>query len=140
MTNDKPTYNKYLQLDKILNGQKCLSSVLKEPVHDEMLFIIIHQVYELWFKQIIHEIQSIIKYFSVKNIKETSINTIVSRLERVNNIQKITIDQIHILESMTPMDFLEFRDLLSPASGFQSVQFRMIENLLGLTKLFMINT
>ena len=134
MSKNKPTYNKYLQLNKILNGQKRLSNALKEPIHDEMLFIIIHQVYELWFKQIIHEIQSVIKYFNVNDVKETSINTIVSRLERINDIQKITIDQIHVLESMTPMDFLEFRDLLSPASGFQSVQFRIIENLLGLKR------
>ena len=134
MTNDKPTYEKYLQLNKILNSQKRRSDILKNSVHDEMLFIIIHQIYELWFKQIIFEIDSIIKYFNNKNIQDTSINTIVSRLERINDIQKIIIDQIHILESMTPMDFLEFRDLLSPASGFQSVQFRVIENLLGLKR------
>ena len=129
---DKPTYSKYLQLDKILNAQKSLSDIAGKPIHDEMLFILIHQVYELWFKQIIHELDSIIGYFSNKSIEEMNINMIVSRLNRINDIQKLTINQIDILKSMTPMDFLEFRDLLNPASGFQSVQFRIIENALGL--------
>jgi len=132
MSSDKPTYSKYLQLNKILDSQKQLSNSLDKPIHDEMLFIIIHQIYELWFKQIMHEIDSVLDYFSNPSIKETNINTIVSRLERIHNIQKIAINQIDILKSMTPMDFLEFRDLLNPASGFQSTQFRMIENSLGL--------
>ena len=63
---EKPTYKKYLQLDKVLNSQKLRSKVLENPIHDEMLFIIIHQVYELWFKQIIHEIDSVVKYFDKK--------------------------------------------------------------------------
>ncbi len=128
----KPTYSNYLQLNKILDAQERRSEVLDKPIHDEMLFIIIHQVYELWFKQIIHEIDSIIFYFNNPKIDETNINTIVSRLNRVHDIQKIAISQIDILKSMTPMDFLEFRDLLNPASGFQSMQFRVIENALGL--------
>ena len=128
----KPTYSKYLQLEKILDAQKSLSNLAGKPIHDEILFIIIHQIYELWFKQIIHEIDSIVKYFSNKSIEEMNINIIVSRLNRINDIQKITISQIDILKSMTPMDFLEFRDLLNPASGFQSFQFRIIENALGL--------
>ena len=132
MKSAKPTYNKYLQLNKILDAQDRLSSVLDKPVHDEMLFIIIHQIYELWFKQIIHEIDSIILYFKNPKVTETNINTIVGRLNRVHDIQKIAITQIDILKSMTPMDFLEFRDLLNPASGFQSTQFRIIENALGL--------
>ncbi len=129
---NKPTYSKYLQLNKILNAQKSLSDIAGKPIHDEMLFILIHQVYELWFKQIIHELDSIIDYFSNESIEEMNINMIVSRLNRINDIQKLTINQIDILKSMTPMDFLEFRDLLNPASGFQSVQFRIIENALGL--------
>ena len=129
---DKPTYSKYLQLNKILNAQKSLSNIAGKPIHDEMLFILIHQVYELWFKQIIHELDSIIDYFSNESIEEMNINMIVSRLNRINDIQKLTINQIDILKSMTPMDFLEFRDLLNPASGFQSIQFRIIENALGL--------
>jgi len=129
---EKPTYSKYLQLDKILDAQNRLSDSTGKPIHDEMLFIVIHQIYELWFKQIIHEIDSIINYFSSESIQEVNINIIVSRLNRINDIQKIAISQIDILKSMTPMDFLEFRDLLNPASGFQSVQFRVIENALGL--------
>ena len=132
MSSKKPTYSKYLQLNKILDAQERRSKVLDKPIHDEMLFIIIHQVYELWFKQIIHEIDSIIFYFNNPKITETNINTIVSRLNRIHDIQKIAISQIDILKSMTPMDFLEFRDLLNPASGFQSMQFRVIENALGL--------
>jgi len=132
MSTKKPTYSNYLQLNKILDAQERRSEVLDRPIHDEMLFIIIHQVYELWFKQIIHEIDSIIFYFNNPKIDETNINTIVNRLNRVHDIQKIAISQIDILKSMTPMDFLEFRDLLNPASGFQSMQFRVIENALGL--------
>jgi len=134
MNNKKITYSKYLQLDKILEGQNPLSNISGKPIHDETLFIIIHQIYELWFKQIIHEIDSVINYFSNPSIKETNINTVVSRLNRINDIQKIALSQIDILKSMTPMDFLEFRDLLNPASGFQSAQFRIIENSLGLKK------
>ena len=134
MSKEKPTYSKYLQLDKILDGQDPLSDISGKPIHDETLFIIIHQIYELWFKQIIHEIDSIIYYFSNPSIKETNINTVVSRLNRIHDIQKIALNQIDILKSMTPMDFLEFRDLLNPASGFQSAQFRIIENALGLKK------
>jgi len=132
MKHTKPSYSKYLQLDKILDSQELLSNGLDEPVHDEMLFIIIHQIYELWFKQIIHELDFVIGCFDSKFINEKDINLCVNRLDRVHNIQKIALKQIHILESMTPMDFLEFRDLLNPASGFQSAQFRMIENKLGL--------
>ena len=132
MSSKKPTYSKYLQLDKIIDAQERRSEILDKPIHDEMLFIIIHQIYELWFKQIIHEIDSIIFYFNNPKIDETNINTIVSRLNRIHDIQKIAISQIDILKSMTPMDFLEFRDLLNPASGFQSMQFRVIENALGL--------
>ena len=134
MKNNKPSYKEYLQLDKILDSQDLRSKVLDKPIHDEMLFIIIHQAYELWFKQIIYELESVINYFEENNINEASINAVVLRLERINNIQNLIIDQIKILESMTPMDFLEFRDLLNPASGFQSAQFRVIENLLGLRR------
>jgi len=134
MNKKKTSYSQYLQLDKILDAQSPLSDKVGKPIHDETLFIIIHQIYELWFKQIIHEIDSIIDYFSNLSIQETNINTVVTRLDRIHNIQKIAIDQISILKSMTPMDFLEFRDLLNPASGFQSAQFRVIENSLGLKK------
>ena len=125
-------YQDYLELDKILNSQHPNSAKHGKHAHDEMLFIVIHQVYELWFKQIIYELDSIIDIFSNKDINESNIGTAVSRLERIIEIQKILIDQVGVLETMTPMDFLDFRDFLVPASGFQSKQFRLIENKLGL--------
>jgi len=125
-------YQDYLELDRILNSQHPNSAKQGKYAHDEMLFIIIHQVYELWFKQIIYELDSIISIFSKKDINESNIGTAVSRLERIIEIQKILIDQVGVLETMTPMDFLDFRDYLVPASGFQSKQFRLIENKLGL--------
>ena len=84
-----------------------------------MLFIITHQVYELWFKQILYEIDSIFVVFHAKVIDESQVGIVVSRLHRINEIIQLLIDQIKILETMTPMDFLEFRDLLTPASGFR---------------------
>ncbi|MCX7877572.1 MAG: tryptophan 2,3-dioxygenase [Ignavibacteria bacterium] len=126
-------YADYLQLDSILNAQKLKSSEYGSPAHDEFLFIIVHQVYELWFRQIIHEIDSINEIFSKDNIDEKNIGTAVSRLERITEIQKLLIEQLRVLETMTPLDFLDFRDYLIPASGFQSFQFRLIENKLGLS-------
>ena len=125
-------YKDYLGLNKILDSQNLISDEFDQHAHDEMLFIITHQVYELWFKQIIYELDSILKMFSLKNVDESNIGTSISRLNRIIEIQKILVDQIRVLETMTPMDFLDFRDLLVPASGFQSVQFRKIENKLGL--------
>ncbi len=127
-------YSDYLKLDSILNSQNLKSKERGKPAHDEMLFIIIHQVYELWFKQLLHEIDSILNFFSSSDISESNVSLVVSRLDRIIEIQKILIDQIHILETMTAMDFLEFRDDLFPSSGFQSFQFRLIENKLGLPK------
>jgi tryptophan 2,3-dioxygenase len=100
--------------------------------HDEMLFIIIHQAYELWFKQIIHELKSIHGIFSSEKIDEKDIGISVHRLSRVTDILKLCVQQIGIIETMTPLDFLDFRDYLFPASGFQSYQFRVIETMLGL--------
>ncbi len=125
-------YSDYLKLDSILNSQKLKSQEKGTPAHDEMLFIITHQVYELWFKQLLHEIDSILFFFSSKKVIESNISLAVLRLNRVIEIQKILIDQIRVLETMTAMDFLEFRDDLFPSSGFQSAQFRLIENKLGL--------
>ena len=127
-------YHDYLNLNQILNSQDLNSDKIKKHAHDEMLFIIIHQVYELWFKQIIYELDSIITIFNKNNITESNIGISLSRLERVTVIQKILIDQVAVLETMTPMDFLDFRDLLVPASGFQSKQFRLIENKMGLSQ------
>ena len=135
MTKDKPYppqyYNDYLKLKRILNSQDLKSDEFGAHAHDEMLFIIIHQVYELWFKQIIYELDDLLAIFEEDEINESHVGTAVSRLDRIIEIQKILIDQVRVLETMTPMDFLDFRDFLIPASGFQSVQFRLIENKLG---------
>jgi tryptophan 2,3-dioxygenase len=96
-----------------------------------MLFIIVHQAYELWFKQILWELAEICELFSEPAIDESDMLRIVAHLDRVTEIQKLLIAQIDVLETMTPLDFLEFRNYLIPASGFQSVQFRLIENRLG---------
>ena len=132
--NNAPNYRNYLNLDSLLNAQKLISEKIGKKAHDEMLFIITHQVYELWFKQILYEIDSIFEVFHDKIIDESQVGIAVSRLQRINQIIQLLIDQIKILESMTPMDFLEFRDLLTPTSGFQSGQFRQIENKIGLLK------
>ena len=125
-------YKNYLQLDKILDAQKPESLSLGNEAHEEMLFIIIHQAYELWFKQILHELESVMQFFRSDKIDEENIGLIVSRIERSNKIMKVLVDQIEILETMTSLDFLDFRHYLSPASGFQSHQFRKIELMLGL--------
>src|SRR5690606_3607387 len=100
--------------------------------HDETLFIVVHQVYELWFKQILHEMRSIRDLFISDKIEERSLHSVNERLGRVIKIQKLLIDQLPVMESMTPMDFLEFRDLLVPASGYQSGQYKENEINMGL--------
>ena len=127
-------YSSYLQLDRILNAQTARSAKFGEEAHEETLFIIIHQVYELWFKQIIHELSSIQEMFHSDRVDERNVNVAVERLERVAEIFKVLIEQIRVLETMTPLDFLDFRNYLFPASGFQSVQFRIFENILGLKR------
>ena len=128
-------YGEYLQLDKIIKAQDPVSfGEGKEPAHDEMLFIIIHQAYELWFKQILYEVNSVIGIMSQPRLNDNSpeMQTVVHRMERVVTILNVLVQQIDILETMTPMDFLDFRDMLRPASGFQSWQFKIIEAKLGL--------
>ena len=132
MTDKKLSYGSYLQLDRLLDSQTLKSTELGNPVHDEMLFIIIHQAYELWFKQILHELDSVLDMFNGNYVQEENLGTVVTRFDRIIEIQKLLVNQIGILETMTPMDFLEFRDLLTPSSGFQSAQFRLIENKLGM--------
>jgi tryptophan 2,3-dioxygenase len=107
--------------------------------HDEHLFIVIHQTYELWFKQILHEINSVVDVFSSPYVDEGNVGIAVKRLQRVTEIQRILVSQLSVLETMSPMGFLEFRDFLFPASGFQSVQFRLLENTLGLTEKMRLN-
>lgn len=127
-------YSDYLQLDKILKAQECESDKKGVEAHDEMLFIIIHQAYELWFKQILFEIDSIGKIMSKPAVNDNSneLQTVVHRSDRLITILKVLVHQIDIMETMTPMDFLDFRDLLRPASGFQSWQFKITEAKLGL--------
>lgn len=128
-------YQDYLALDKILDAQHLRSTEVEgKEAHDEMLFIIIHQVYELWFKQIIHELGDVCNFFEKEIIDERNINVSVQRLERVIEILKLLVQQITVLETMTPLDFLDFRNYLFPASGFQSFQFRKVELMLGLKK------
>jgi tryptophan 2,3-dioxygenase len=127
-------YSEYLQLDKILNAQQPESDKEGIRADDEMLFIIIHQSYELWFKQILHELQIVRNIFMQENIHNSApdIYNSVHRLKRISGILEVAVSQMAILETMTPLDFLDFRDLLRPASGFQSIQFKMIEASLGL--------
>jgi tryptophan 2,3-dioxygenase len=132
---EKPMYyGDYLGLDQLLSTQHLESTEHGETVHDEMLFIIVHQSYELWFKQIIWELDSILDIFDADFVEEQQMRTAVARLRRINEIQGLLIQMIGVLETMTPLDFLDFRDYLFPASGFQSAQFRIVENKLGLRR------
>ncbi len=128
-------YSEYLQLDKILNAQTLESDKPgREHAHDEMLFIVIHQSYELWFKQVMYEVGSVMEIFSKSKISDNSpdLYMVHHRLKRVVNIMHMLVSKIDIIETMTPLDFLDFRDLLRPASGFQSIQFKLLEAALGL--------
>ncbi|KAI5738228.1 hypothetical protein M8J77_004363 [Diaphorina citri] len=139
---DEPTptrgqldYSEYLKLDRLLSCQQMLSvnNVQGLPaIHDEHLFIITHQAYELWFKQILFELDSIRHIFNDSILDESRTLEILKRLHRIVSIFKILVDQVSILETMSPLDFMQFRDYLTPASGFQSLQFRLMENKLGL--------
>lgn len=132
--NQKPIYYpEYLHLPKLLDSQHPKSKEIGKEAHDEMLFIIVHQAYELWFKQILHEFKPVLEIFSQDFVDESKLGFILARFERIIRIQDVLQKQLEILETMTPMDFLEFRDLLIPASGFQSVQFKTLETLMGLT-------
>lgn len=128
-------YGGYLHLDKILDAQYPVSFEKgNEPAHDEMLFIVIHQAYELWFKQILFELDYAMEVFGKEKINDNSedLNLVRHRLRRVISIIQLLNQQVNILDTMTPLDFLEFRNLLTPSSGFQSKQFRLIEASLGL--------
>ena len=125
-------YHNYLELDALLSLQKERSKAAGESGHDETLFIIMHQVCELWFKQILTELDSVLLLFREDRVRETNMHTVLLRLRRVHTIIDLLIEQVRVMETMTPLDFLDFRDYLFPASGFQSMQFRMIESTLGL--------
>ena len=125
-------YPDYLQLDRLLDCQHLESASHDAVAHDEMLFIITHQAYELWFKQILWELDAVRTLFEAEAVAEKRLGKAVSHLIRIVEIQRVIIGQIDVLETMTPLDFLDFRDYLIPASGFQSLQFRLIENKLGI--------
>jgi tryptophan 2,3-dioxygenase len=119
-----PTYGEYLRTDELLGLQTPLS---EGPEHDEMLFIVIHQVYELWFKQVLHELDYL-ESLLTRNEGDRAKHT----LKRILTILKVMVAQLDILETMTPLEFLSFRDRLEAGSGFQSHQFRELEFALGL--------
>ncbi len=117
------SYGSYLKLPELLRLQQLLSD---PPQHDELLFITIHQVYELWFKQLLHEVDGVIECLDAGDTLGAH-----RLLRRCIEIERVLIEQINVLETMTPNDFLTFRDHLMPASGFQSAQFRALEFLCG---------
>lgn len=127
-------YSEYIELDRILNSQHPKSFSRIEDGNDEMLFIIIHQAYELWFKQILFELDLARHVFLKDRINENSpdMSNVVHKLKRIVKILELLNQQVGVLETMTALDFLEFRNYLLPASGFQSKQFRLIEAKLGL--------
>ena len=126
------SYNKYLKVRELLDLQETLS----EPTsHDELLFIIIHQTYELWFKQILHEIDATVEWMNESRTFRAN-----HSLRAVIGIEKVLVTQIHVLESMAQIGFLEFRDKLNPASGFQSMQFRELEFVSGAKDERILNT
>jgi len=127
--NDDFTYGSYLMVPELLSLQRCVSHdpATGRPEHDETLFIVIHQVYELWFKQILHEVD-----FIVTALDEDRINAAQNHLKRVLKILKTLVGQLDVLETMTPAEFASFRSFLANASGFQSAQFRELEFVLGI--------
>jgi len=127
-------YSDYIELDMILNCQHPRSFEKLEDGNDEMLFIIIHQAYELWFKQILFELDLARNVFVRGRVNDNSgdMSAAVHKLKRIVKILELINQQVGVLETMTALDFLEFRNYLLPASGFQSRQFRLIEAKLGL--------
>ncbi|KAK4532431.1 hypothetical protein CCYA_CCYA12G3288 [Cyanidiococcus yangmingshanensis] len=138
-------YSAYLKLDRLLSCQEPISWRFGDRAHDEMLFITIHQVYELWFKQLLYELDSLRSLFlqdvatsnegaahwRVSTDANRMMNLALHRLDRMVEIQRLLVEQIRVLETMTPQEFLTFRDYLFPASGFQSWQYRLLEVKLG---------
>ena len=120
-------YKTYLQLPTLLGAQKPISAA-----HDEMLFVIVHQTYELWFKQVLFEVARVQKLFARKRVADSDLRIISEALARVDAILKHLVRQVDLLETMTPLDFLDFRHVFRSASVFQSMQFRALEISLGL--------
>jgi tryptophan 2,3-dioxygenase len=117
------TYGSYLRLDELLSLQQPRS---EGPEHDELLFIVVHQVYELWFKELLHELDRVMALLTADDSHRAQ-----HTLKRILTILKVMVAQLDILETMTPLEFLSFRNRLEAASGFQSDQFRQIEFVLG---------
>ena len=138
MGNEKPRgplyYADYIQLDRLLGCQQLQSALHGRPAHDEMLFIIVHQASELWFKQILWELDAVLAIFRGSRVPEEKVGQAVLHCGRIVEIQRVLLQQVDVLETMTPLDFLDFRDVLIPASGIQSVQFRLFENKLGMRR------
>lgn len=125
--NEALNYSSYLKLDQILNAQQPKSEDHPGGAeHDEMLFIIIHQVFELWFKQLLHEID-----YATEQLNEDKLGRTLHVLKRIRNIVKVMVSQVDVIETMTPIDFNAFRNRLESASGLQSYQFREVEFALG---------
>ena len=124
---DRISYGSYLKVDELVDLQRPLS---RPEHHDEVLFIIIHQVYELWFKQLLHELRAV-----VEALDRDELLRVAKYFRRIHTIQRLLEQQVDVLETMTPQEFNEFRDNLNPASGFQSLQFREIEFLCGVRRM-----
>src|SRR5262245_16032575 len=120
------TYGSYLKIDELLSLQQPRSTSSNGPEHDEMLFIVIHQVYELWFKELLHEFDHVRRL-----LEDDEPHRAQHTLKRILTIRKVMVAQLDILETMTPLEFLSFRERLDAASGFQSDQFRQVEFVLG---------
>jgi tryptophan 2,3-dioxygenase len=129
MATGRRTYWDYLQVPQILTAQR---PVTKH--HDEMAFIVVHQVYELWFKLTLHEITHVRDILASRDVSEIALIRAHHYMERANAVWKIMVQQIHVIETMRPVDFLGFRNQLTPASGFQSLQLRLLETIAGLTE------
>jgi tryptophan 2,3-dioxygenase len=123
---DRVSYGSYLKVDELVDLQSPLS---RPEHHDELLFIIIHQVYELWFKQLLHELRAVVGALDRDELLQVS-----KYFRRVHTIQRLLEQQVDVLETMTPQEFNAFRDNLNPASGFQSLQFREVEFLCGIRR------
>ncbi len=127
-------YGEYLAIDSILNAQHPQSMVGGSAVHDEMLFIQFHQIYELWFKQILFELDDVLPRLGADTVSESDMQPILTYLGRIVEILKQMESMIDVLETMPPQSFIDFREYLGTASGFQSAQFRLIETRLGLER------
>jgi tryptophan 2,3-dioxygenase len=124
---ERLTYGSYLMVDELIGLQRPLSV---PPHHDEMLFIVIHQVYELWFKQLLHEIDAVARALDAGDLLR-----VAKLFRRIHTIQRLIEQQVDVLETMSPQEFNQFREHLNPASGFQSIQFREMEFLCGVRRL-----